>query len=331
MMRERLDAGTIATLAKRILMRRPLAMTAVGFFGALVLLAGLDRLFPPPIERGRVVSLVVEDRAGRPLRAFPVEDGRWRLAADLDRLDPAFVDALLRIEDARFHAHPGVDPLAAVRAAGQALARGRIVSGASTITMQTARLLEPRPRTPCAKLIEAIRALQLEARLSKREILELYLTLAPYGGNLQGVRAASWAWFGREPDSLTPDQIALLIALPQSPEARRPDLRPDAARAARAAILDRLAEAGWISAERAADASDEAHVGCRRGRGGGDPAGAARSRARGCGGGGHQPGSRRIAGTGRQLRRAQRRAARRAAPHCGAEHGRDRPDAGRRA
>ena len=256
MMRERLDAGTIATLAKRILMRRPLAMTAVGFFGALVLLAGLDRLFPPPIERGRVVSLVVEDRAGRPLRAFPVEDGRWRLAADLDRLDPAFVDALLRIEDARFHAHPGVDPLAAVRAAGQALARGRIVSGASTITMQTARLLEPRPRTPFAKLIEAIRALQLEARLSKREILELYLTLAPYGGNLQGVRAASWAWFGREPDSLTPDQIALLIALPQSPEARRPDLRPDAARAARAAILDRLAEAGWISAERAADASD---------------------------------------------------------------------------
>ncbi|MCH8491064.1 MAG: transglycosylase domain-containing protein, partial [Oceanicaulis sp.] len=198
----------------------------------------LDLALPPPIEAGRSVSLVVADREGRALRAFPVEEGRWRLAADLDRIDPAFIEALLAVEDRRFREHHGVDMLALMRATGQAVTSGRIRSGGSTITMQTARLLEPRPnRTIGAKLIEMVRAWQLEARLSKDEILELYLTLAPYGGNLQGVRAASWAWFDREPEQLTPDQIALLIALPQAPEARRPDRRPEAARAARARLL----------------------------------------------------------------------------------------------
>jgi penicillin-binding protein 1C len=237
--------------------RRWAAVIAGGALALLLSVLTLDRLFPPPIEKGRIVSFVAEDREGRPLRAFPVEDGRWRLAADLERIDPDFIEALLLIEDQRFYEHGGVDPLAVARATGQAIQRGRIVSGASTITMQTARLLEPRPRHLGSKIIEAFRALQLEARLSKDEILELYLTLTPYGGNLQGVRAASWAWFGREPDALTPDQIALLIALPQSPEVRRPDLRPQFARTARAAILDRLAGAGWISAARAADAAGE--------------------------------------------------------------------------
>ncbi|PWE18906.1 penicillin-binding protein 1C [Marinicauda salina] len=216
----------------------------------------LDRVFPPPVERAGAISTVVADRGGRPLRAFPVEEGRWRLAADLDRLDPAFVEALIAVEDKRFHDHAGVDPLAVLRAAGSAIANGRITSGASTITMQTARLLEPRPRTLASKAIEAFRAVQLEARLTKREILELYLTLTPYGGNLQGVRAASWAWFDREPDRLTPDQIALLIALPQAPEARRPDLRPRAAVAARARILGRMADLDLISPDRAADAAE---------------------------------------------------------------------------
>lgn len=152
-----------------------------------------------------------------------------------------------------------MDLLALVRATGQAVTSGRIRSGGSTITMQTARLLEPRPRrTIGAKLIEMLRAWQLEMRLTKDEILELYLTLAPYGGNLQGVRAASWAWFDREPDQLTPDQIALLIALPQAPEARRPDRRPEAARAARARLLQRMARLELISQARALDAADEA-------------------------------------------------------------------------
>lgn len=246
------------TPARRLKLKRHALHAAGAILGSILLVFALDRLFPPPIERSGALSVVAEDRNGRALRAFPVENGRWRLAADLDRIDPAFIEALLTIEDQRFYEHPGVDPLAVIRASAQAVSRGRIVSGASTITMQTARLLEPRPRTLGSKIIESIRALQLEARLSKDEILELYLTLAPYGGNLQGVRAASWAWFGREPDQLTPDQIALLIALPQSPEARRPDLRPETARRSRAAILTRLAEAGWISAARAEDAATEA-------------------------------------------------------------------------
>ncbi len=223
----------------------------------LVSVIALDRLFPPPLERLDAVGSVVRDRDGRVLRAFPVEDGKWRLAAQLDAIDPDFIDALLAYEDARFYQHGGVDGQAVLRAARQNLGQGRVVSGASTITMQLARLLEPRPRTWLAKIQQAVRAIQIEARLDKQDILEAYLTLAPYGGNLEGVRAASWAYFGREPDDLTPEQIALLIALPQSPEARRPDLRPDAAIAARGRVLDRLASLGHVDARQARDAAQD--------------------------------------------------------------------------
>lgn len=222
---------------------------------ALTLVA-LDLAFPPPIEAARSGSLIVTDARGIPLRAFPTEDGRWRLRANLENTDPLFIEALIGVEDERFYSHWGVDVLAVVRASGQALTNGRIVSGASTITMQTARLLEPRPRNLGSKLIEMFRAFQLERRLSKDEILELYLTLTPYGGNLEGLRSASWAYFGREPDRLSDDQIALLLALPQSPEVRRPDLRPENARAARARLLERMTELELISVARADEAAE---------------------------------------------------------------------------
>lgn len=229
---------------------------------ALVLLsllaaaALLDVLFPPPLDKARDISRVVMDRNGAPLRAYPLSDGTWRIRGDLDRIDPAFIAALLAYEDKRFYSHWGVDAAAMTRAALDLVQAGRVVSGGSTITMQTARLLEPKDRTMLAKLHQMIRAAQLERRMSKDEILELYLTLAPYGGNLEGVRAASWAWFGREPMNLTPDQIALLIALPQSPEARRPDLKPDNARAARARVLDRLVWRELVDAAHAEEAKD---------------------------------------------------------------------------
>ena len=225
--------------------------------GGLVGLLALDRALPPPLSSADAVSAAVRDRHGEVLRAFPVEEGRWRLAADLDRIDPDFLDALLAYEDERFHQHWGVDFPALVRASRDSLAAGRIVSGGSTITMQLARLIEPRERTLGAKLIQMARALQLEIRLSKTEILELYLTLAPYGGNLEGVRAASWAYFGREPDDLTIDQIAMLIALPQSPEARRPDRQPERAVRARGRVLERLASVGLASPQAAADAAGD--------------------------------------------------------------------------
>lgn len=224
---------------------------AVGLaLGMCALVLVLNWVFPPPLERAAGLSAMVTDRSGKPLRAFPTEAGGWRFQAHLDEIDPLFVEALLQVEDKRFYRHRGVDWAAMVRASTSSLRAGRVVSGGSTITMQTARLLEPRPRNVGSKLVEMLRAMQIEARLSKQEILELYLTLTPYGGNLEGVRAASLAWFGQEPKELSDDEIALLIALPQAPEARRPDRRPRAARAGRAAIAAKLEAFGVITSRR---------------------------------------------------------------------------------
>ncbi len=169
-----------------------------------------------------------------------------------------YLDILLAYEDKRFFDHHGVDPLALARAAFQLVANGRIVSGGSTLTMQVARLIEPRKkRSLYVKLREAVRALQLEWTLSKDEILKLYLTLAPMGGNLEGVRAASLAYFGKEPRRLTLGEAALLVALPQSPELRRPDRFPDVAQRARDRVLDRIAGRGLFSDEEIARAKLE--------------------------------------------------------------------------
>lgn len=222
----------------------------------LIIIAALDLLFPPPLNHARDLSPLVTDRNGEWLHAFATKEGRWRFEADLDQIDPVFIDRLIAIEDQRFYKHWGVDPLAVMRAGVTSAKSGRIVSGASTITMQTARLLEPRKRTLTAKLAEMIRAMQIERRLSKREILELYLTLTPYGGNVEGVRAASRIYFDKEPIRLTDAEQALLIALPQAPEARRPDLRPAAAQAARKEILKKLSDAGALSIALAEEASD---------------------------------------------------------------------------
>ncbi|USQ96199.1 penicillin-binding protein 1C [Caulobacter sp. RL271] len=234
-----------------------LTKVLVGLLAAELTLFTLSAIFPPDMTRARHSSPVVLDRRGAWLRALPVEDGRWRIRADLQRTDPTFQKRLIKVEDARFFWHLGVDPLSLARAIGSAVIHGRVTSGASTLTMQTARLLEPRPRTVGAKLIEMVRAVQLESRLSKREILALYLTLAPYGGNLEGARAASLSYFGHEPSSLTDGEQAMLIALPQSPEARRPDRRPEAAKAARRAVLDKMVRAGAISQAAAYEAENE--------------------------------------------------------------------------
>ncbi|MDX2276068.1 MAG: penicillin-binding protein 1C [Hyphomonadaceae bacterium] len=217
---------------------------------ALVTLFALDQLFPPPLQRVREVSPVVVDRNGEWLMAFTTSQGTWRLAAQLDEIDPEFQRRLVAIEDARFFWHPGVDPIALMRASVAYVRAGRVTQGGSTITMQLARLLEPKPRTIGSKLIEIVRALQIERRMSKREILAAYLTLAPYGGNLEGVRAASRAYFQRDPQWLDDAEMALLIALPQAPEARRPDRHPEAARAARDGVLADFRRNGLISRQR---------------------------------------------------------------------------------
>lgn len=238
-------------------MAKPLSRLRIiaGAVFLLALIAVADWAFPPPIDRAAAVSTVVVDRNDQWVHAFANREGRWRFQTIPEDVDPSFLERLVRIEDRRFYRHPGVDPIAVTRAAGTALRHGRVVSGASTITMQTARLLEPRPRNLRSKALEMIRALQIERRLSKREILSLYLTLAPYGGNLEGVRAASLFYFDKEPLRLTNAEQALLIALPQAPEARRPDRNPDAARNARAEILAALVRSGALEARLAEEAA----------------------------------------------------------------------------
>ena len=218
---------------------------------------------PPPPEPK--VSAEVVDKEGRLLRPFALPDGRWRLAASAGDVDPRLVAMILAYEDRRFRDHMGVDALALLRAAGQAAGSLRVVSGGSTLTMQVARLtLPPRARTLNAKLAQMRRALELEARLSKDEILSLYLTLAPYGGNIEGVRAASLTYLGKEPRRLTLGEAALLVALPQSPETRRPDRYPARAKAARDRVLDRLAAQGIIAPDEVRVAKAEAVPTARR-------------------------------------------------------------------
>jgi len=231
---------------------------AVALLAFLLTIFTLDQLFAPPLDRVREVSPVVVDRNGEWLMAFTTRQGTWRLEARLDEIDPEFQRRLIAIEDERFWFHPGFDPIALTRASVSYARAGRITQGGSTITMQLARLLEPRPRTIGSKVIEIVRALQIEARLSKREILAAYLTLAPYGGNLEGVRAASRAYFQRDPQWLDDAEMALLIALPQAPEARRPDRNPRAAQGARDRVLNLFVRAGLISRTRAAEARQSA-------------------------------------------------------------------------
>nr|WP_282571830.1 penicillin-binding protein 1C [Roseomonas acroporae] len=201
----------------------------------------LDRLFPPDLSRLRATGTEVLDREGRVLSVLPAPGGVWRLRTGVEDVPPHLVAMLVAAEDRRFYAHPGVDPLALARAAAQWVRAGRVVSGGSTLTMQAVRLLEPRPRNLRAKAIEALRALQLEARFDKREILGIWLTLASQGGNVEGVRAGALAWFGRPAARLDPGESALLVAIPRHPNRLRPDRHPEAARAARDDTLRRRA------------------------------------------------------------------------------------------
>jgi penicillin-binding protein 1C len=220
--------------------------------------AWIVSLGPAPLGEGLDYSTLVVDRDGKLLRAYATADGRWRMPATVETVDPRFVDALIAFEDKRFRSHHGVDPMALMRAALQFAANGRIISGGSTITMQVARLLEPRrERSLLVKLRETVRAIELERTLSKDEILNLYLGLAPYGGNLEGIRAAALAYFGHEPRRLSLGEIALLVALPQSPEPRRPDRSAGIARRARDRVLDRIAAARLLPADEVAEAKRE--------------------------------------------------------------------------
>ncbi|WP_332686374.1 penicillin-binding protein 1C [Devosia sp.] len=235
-------------------------LTTAGAIQLNSTLVGIAATLPPtPNVTMLPVSVAVTDRDGLLLRPFTTEDGRWRLPVDRAGVDPRFIEMLIAYEDRNFAEHDGIAWSSMLRAAGQFVAAGgHVVSGGSTLTMQVARLIEGQPtRNVWGKLRQMVHATRLERYLGKDEIIDLYLTLAPYGGNIEGVRAASLAYFGKEPARLTTAEAALLVALPQSPEARRPDRDPLAAQRSRDMVLDRLVAMGALPAEEAIAAKRE--------------------------------------------------------------------------
>ncbi|PIB47192.1 penicillin-binding protein 1C [Pseudomonas sp. 2588-5] len=214
----------------------------VGVVGVVVALIWLaDRIWPLPLPKDDLARVVLAED-GTPLWRFADANGVWRYPVQTREVSPYYLDALLTYEDRWFYQHPGVNPLALVRATWQNLTGARVVSGGSTLSMQVARLLDPHSRTFHGKLRQLWRTAQLEWHLSKEEILNLYLNRAPFGGTLQGVAAASWAYLGKSPSQLTQAEAALLAVLPQAPSRLRPDRHPQRAQQARDKVLRRLAE-----------------------------------------------------------------------------------------
>jgi penicillin-binding protein 1C len=238
----------------RLRVQYPKWLTFGFLFAWIVLLGGI---LASPISSNEVRSdhaTTLYDHNDEVLARYPTTDSYWRLAASLDEIDPKFIRALLAIEDSRFYTHGGVDILAIGRALKTWLSSGEAKSGASTITMQLVRQYKPRPRVMKSKVIESFAALKYELVFSKDDILEQYLTRISYGGNIQGIEAASWHYFEKSPKHLNWDEIGLLIALPQAPEARRPDRHPVAAKAGRDRILAKLVNEGVLTEQLAREA-----------------------------------------------------------------------------
>lgn len=245
---------------------RTLGLAAAGtLLACLAIFAVLNVLFPFPEARLSPPSGTrVLDRNGTELRRFLASDSMWRFPVTLDELSPELVTALVQSEDRWFRVHPGVNPLAIVRAAFSNLRAGHVVSGASTIPMQIARMAEPRPRTFSAKIAEAFRALQMTLTHSKDELLEIYLNIAPFGGNIMGVGAASQLYFNKPPDRLSLGECALLAVLPRAPNRYNPARHPKAAIEVRNRVLTMLAERGVIDRTQAERAMRQPMVAHRR-------------------------------------------------------------------
>ena len=236
--------------------RSRIARLLCAAFVCVLLLWLADRLWPLPMPADDLARVVLAED-GTPLWRFADAEGVWRYPVTLEQVSPYYLEALLTYEDRWFYRHPGVNPLALGRAAWQNLTGGRVLSGGSTLSMQVARLLDPHSRTLPGKLRQVWRTAQLEWHLSKRQILELYLNRAPFGGTLQGVAAASWAYLSKSPLQLTPAEAALLAVLPQAPSRLRPDRHPERARLARDKVLQRLGEYQVWPQQRIAEAQEE--------------------------------------------------------------------------
>lgn len=216
-------------------------------------------VFPLPKEKLQPSpSTVVLDRNGEWLRAFTAHDEMWRFPEKtLVEISPRFQTAMLTYEDKWFYHHWGINPVSLFNATIDNIRAGRVVRGGSTITMQLARLIEPKDRTIPNKIIEMFRALQLELTYTKPEILTHYFNMLPYGGNIVGSGAASRLYFNKPQSALSLGEAALLAAIPNSPEYLRPDRFPERARKARKKVLLRMRNAGRISEQRMQEALQE--------------------------------------------------------------------------
>lgn len=245
-------------MAKRIWSLRLVKTVTV----TLLIFLGLDFFFPFRIDIP--YSTIVTARDGSILHAFLSKDDKWRMYAELNEITPALREAILFKEDKYFRYHPGFNPVAMLRATARNLLTGRRTSGASTITMQTVRLLEPRERTYGSKLIELFRAMQLEMHYSKDEVLQLYLNLIPYGGNIEGLKSASLLYFGKLPVLLSLAELTTLTIIPNRPSSLRLGIRNALVMQERNQWLTRFRTQGIFDDMAITDALNEPLVAYRR-------------------------------------------------------------------
>jgi penicillin-binding protein 1C len=236
-------------------MKRSLGFAGAGIAVVLLLFFILNVIFP--LNVNVPYSTVVLSREGNLLQGFLAKDEKWRMKCSVKEIPPELAKAFIYKEDRYFYYHPGVNPFAMVRAAFNNIVYRKRTSGASTITMQVIRLLHPRNRTVVSKVIETFRALQLELQYSKNEILALYFDLVPYGGNIEGVQAASWIYFGRQALLLSDAQIAALVVIPNKPTSLKPGQNSGLIMKQRNKWLHRFNNEKLISDEQLKDALEE--------------------------------------------------------------------------
>ena len=239
----------------RVVKRVCFVLIGSGLFSLLLFLAA-DKLWPLP-DPNRVRSVLILSENRTPLRAFADEAGVWRYPVRVDEVSPLYIQALLEYEDRWFYKHPGINPYALIRAAWQRVTQGKVISGGSTLSMQVARILDPHSKTLAGKGWQMFRALQLEWHYSKDDILSFYLNLAPFGGPIEGVQTASYAWLHKSAANLSHAEAALLAVLPQAPSRLRPDRNPELAQRYRDKVLQRMASQGIWSSNVVADAMIE--------------------------------------------------------------------------
>ena len=202
-------------LFKRIPVKKLFKWTGLSLLALVLIFFLLNFIFPLPDKVE--YSTVITDNKGEVAHAFLTSDQKWRMKTELGEISPLLQKTIVAKEDRHFYSHPGVDLLAAGRAFFTNIFRMRRTSGASTITMQVAKALEPGKRNIGSKIREMFRAFQLELKYSKKQILQLYLNLVPYGGNIEGVKAASLLYFKKNPDHLSLAEITSLSIIPNRP------------------------------------------------------------------------------------------------------------------